>query len=267
MAKVEDFKWADLDDGKWVNKGSKDNLTERKIGTTELGKDAFLTLLITQMQYQDPLNPSSDTEWIAQMAQFSALEAMQNMGQTMENSQAFQLVGQYVIVDENAAKDGGTGNPSLKAGMVDYITLSGGKAYISMDKKLYSYDQLDSVVSNEYIKTLSENGTGGKATADDIVKLLQQILDKSGNSAAAMEELKKLCEKIEQNTSNSSGPSTDSSTDKTEDETEKPEDKVETETENKTETSENKTESKGTEESMTKSDSNAEDKGSAEKTA
>ena len=186
---VEDFKWADLDaDGKWVNKSTADNTTEKKIGTTELGKDAFLTLLITQMQYQDPLNPSSDTEWIAQMAQFSALEAMQNMGQTMENSQAFQLVGQYVIVDENDVKEGGSGNPKLKAGVVDYITLSGGKAYISMDKKMYSYDQLDSVVSNDYIKTLSESGTGGKATTDDVVKLLQNILDKSKDSASAMEE-------------------------------------------------------------------------------
>lgn len=200
MAKVDDFKWAQLDtDGKWVNKGSADDRTERKIGTTELGKDAFLTLLVTQMQYQDPLNPSSDTEWIAQMAQFSALEAMQNMGQTMENTQAFQLVGQYIIVDENAAEDGGTGNPKLKAGVVDYITLSDGKAYISMDKKLYSYEQLDSVVSNDYIKTLSESGTGGKATTDDVVKLLQQILDKSQSSAEAMQELNALCKQIEEN--------------------------------------------------------------------
>lgn len=210
---VNDYKWADLDaNGKWVNKGSADNRTERKIGTTELGKDAFLTLLITQMQYQDPLNPSSDTEWIAQMAQFSALEAMQNMGQTMENSQAFQLVGQYVIVDENAAKAGGTGNPSLKAGIVDYITLSGGKAYISMDKKIYSYEQLDSVVSNDYIKTLSEDGTGGKATTDDVVKILQQILDKTQSSAVAMKELSNLCKQIEQNTSNSTGPNGDEET-------------------------------------------------------
>lgn len=244
MSSVEDFKWADLDaNGKWVNGASKDNTTEKKIGTTELGKDAFLTLLITQMQYQDPLNPSSDTEWIAQMAQFSALEAMQNMGQTMENTQAFQLVGQYVIVDENAAKAGGTGNPSLKAGMVDYITLSGGKAYISMDKKIYSYDQLDSVVSNDYIKTLSESGTGGKATADDIVELLQKILDKSQSSAAAMQELSELCKKIEQNTSNSTGPdSADTETDETENntqETKKPEDI--TEVTNTTDTSEDTT--------------------------
>ena len=48
-------------------------------GTGELGQDAFLQLLCTQMQYQDPLNPSSDTEFISQLASFSSSEPMQNL--------------------------------------------------------------------------------------------------------------------------------------------------------------------------------------------
>ena len=72
-------------------------------------------------------------------------------------------------------------------------------------------------MSNYYIKTLSESGTGGKATADDIVKLLQKILDKSQNSATAMQELKELCEKIEQNTATDKEDSEEEDkTDKTE---------------------------------------------------
>ena len=47
--------------------------TESK-AKNELGKDAFLQLLVTQMKYQDPLNPSSNTEYIAQLATFSQLE-------------------------------------------------------------------------------------------------------------------------------------------------------------------------------------------------
>lgn len=42
----------------------------------ELGKDAFLRLLVTQLQYQDPLSPIEDREFIAQLAQFTALEQM-----------------------------------------------------------------------------------------------------------------------------------------------------------------------------------------------
>ncbi|WP_229776169.1 flagellar hook capping FlgD N-terminal domain-containing protein [Alicyclobacillus cellulosilyticus] len=50
--------------------------------TQGLGKDAFLQLLVTQMQYQDPLAPTDDTQFIAQLAQFTALEQMTNVAQT-----------------------------------------------------------------------------------------------------------------------------------------------------------------------------------------
>ena len=45
----------------------------------ELGKEAFLQLLVAQIQNQDPLNPSEDKEFIAQLSTFSMLEQMQNM--------------------------------------------------------------------------------------------------------------------------------------------------------------------------------------------
>src|SRR5665811_1092107 len=44
-----------------------------------LGKQDFLTLLVTQMKYQDPLQPSDNTEYVAQLAQFSQLEGTQNI--------------------------------------------------------------------------------------------------------------------------------------------------------------------------------------------
>jgi len=49
-----------------------------------LGKDAFLRLLTTQLRYQNPLDPVSDQDFLAQMAQFSALEQMQNLTSAME---------------------------------------------------------------------------------------------------------------------------------------------------------------------------------------
>ncbi|MCP1144048.1 flagellar hook assembly protein FlgD [Lysinibacillus endophyticus] len=57
---------------------------EKKTGTSELGKDAFLQILITQLQNQDPTQPMDDKEFISQMAQFSSLEQMQNMTTAME---------------------------------------------------------------------------------------------------------------------------------------------------------------------------------------
>jgi len=53
-----------------------------------LGKDAFLQILVTQMKNQNPLEPLKDTEFIGQMTQFSSLEQLTNLNQTMN-----QLVG------------------------------------------------------------------------------------------------------------------------------------------------------------------------------
>ena len=61
------------------------NSAGKKTGAMqELGKDAFLQLLVTQLRYQDPLNPQDNSAFIAQMAQFSALEQMQNLNDTMK---------------------------------------------------------------------------------------------------------------------------------------------------------------------------------------
>jgi len=63
---------------------------------SDLDRNAFLNLLVTQLRHQDPLNPMDDREFIAQMAQFSALEQMQNLNTTMSNSASFNMIGQTI---------------------------------------------------------------------------------------------------------------------------------------------------------------------------
>jgi len=63
---------------------------QKQTGNSNLGKDAFLQILIKQLQNQDPSNPMDDRDFIAQMAQFSSLEQMQNMTKAVESLLASQ---------------------------------------------------------------------------------------------------------------------------------------------------------------------------------
>lgn len=84
-------------------------LREGRIASRELGKDDFLKLLMAQMTNQDPTSPMENTEFIAQMAQFTSLEQMTNMSQNFEkmaslinSSEAQSMLGHTVQIDLGA---------------------------------------------------------------------------------------------------------------------------------------------------------------------
>lgn len=120
---------------------------------SSLDKDAFLQLLVAQMQYQDPLQPTSNTEYMSQLAQFSTVEELQNIDSTFGNSQAMNLTGQYVILNVPDA----AGNINQVSGLVDYVTLSEGKTYFHIGEDYYPSEYLDSVVSIDYLEYISRD--------------------------------------------------------------------------------------------------------------
>ena len=82
-----------------------DGTVTKATDSSELGKDAFMHLLVAQIKNQDPLNPTDSSESIAQMAQFSSLEQMQNLNTTMTNIYNYQTTNTLV---SNAALIGKT---------------------------------------------------------------------------------------------------------------------------------------------------------------
>ena len=151
-----------VDNGKVLENNATTTTAEKKEtkGTTNLGQDAFLQLLICEMQHQDPLEPTTNTEWISQMATFSQLEELQALSKTTENTQIFSLVGKNVIVSTEDA----SGNKVLKEGIVDFISMSGGKAKFSIDGELYSMEELYSVVDTDYLYEKNKPGLLEKVT-------------------------------------------------------------------------------------------------------
>ncbi len=128
-----------------TRKQTSDKETSRTPGG-DLGKDEFLQLLVCQMKNQDPLEPEKDTDFIAQLAQFSALEQMQNLNDTALNSQAFGLVGKYVLLNTESTN----GNVTEISGVVDYITMKNGEAQLSVNGQLYPLDSLVEVKDSYY---------------------------------------------------------------------------------------------------------------------
>lgn len=97
----------------------------------QLGATAFLTLLTTELQNQDPLNPMDDTQSVTQLAQFQALQSQvsladsfQSFQQNFSVSQAASLIGLTVAV--NTGTTGAGGNSSTVTGVVAGIQVVNG---------------------------------------------------------------------------------------------------------------------------------------------
>lgn len=141
-----------VEDGKIVESTSaaSNKKTEQAGGT--LDYDAFLQILCAEMQYQDPLEPTSNTEYIAQLATFSQLESNLSMQNTIEGASANDLVGKYVIMKVTSST---TGETSYASGYVDYVLHQNGNTYLSIDNSLYSLEDLDTVADEGYVEAVA----------------------------------------------------------------------------------------------------------------
>lgn len=116
-------------------------------GKNDLSKDAFLNLLVTQLQYQDPLNPTEDKDFLAQMAQFSSLEQMQNLNTSNQMTQGYDLIGKVVTA---TITDASTLEPKTIQGFAESVILKSGKPYLMVGEQEVELSQIISVTSVDY---------------------------------------------------------------------------------------------------------------------
>ena len=162
-------------DGKLVENVTSADASKK--ANSSMDKEAFLKLLVAQMKYQDPMEPTSNTEYIAQYAQFSQVEALNNMSTTMELSRYSTYVGKEVIIESTD----GSGKSSQTRGFVDYVTFEEGKAYLSIEGNLYKASDIVSVISSEF-STAEEVAKQFAKTIKDLPAVDQISIENNGNT-------------------------------------------------------------------------------------
>ena len=128
-----------------VDRFNKTLAVNGRTATQQLGKDDFLKLLMTQMTHQDPTEPMDNSQFIAQMAQFSSLEQMYNvsngfnkMAQIMQSNEAAGTLGKIVELDVEGEQ---------VSGVVEGFT-RGENPQIQVNGNFYKMDYVRAVYSN-----------------------------------------------------------------------------------------------------------------------
>ena len=152
--------------------------SESKKNTSALGKDEFLNLLVKQRPYQDPLDPSSDTEFIAQMAQFSSLEQMQNLNDTFSKFQSYSMVGKYATANFGMETIEGYVESITSVGDTTYALINGTSVDVSEIYKVTDMAEELQVLTGILQQLVDKNGAEGSTenAVTEEVKLLDDIL-------------------------------------------------------------------------------------------
>jgi flagellar basal-body rod modification protein FlgD len=110
-----------------------------------LSQDDFLKLLVTQLANQDPLNPVKDTDFIAQMSQFSVLEQIKSLGSGIDQlrseeslNRANSLLGQTVVIT--------TDSDETITGIVDAVDFEAGTPQLIVNGQTYPLSQLQRII-------------------------------------------------------------------------------------------------------------------------
>ena len=154
----------EIQNGQYVNDKTKTKDKSEKSATDQT-KEMFLQLLVTEMQYQDPLQPTDNSEYVKELATFSQVEAVNSVSDKMNELQASALVGNYVTLIDDEGDE-------IK-GCVDYVTTDSDSIKVSVEGNLYDVDSITSVQDSTYYSAgiLSQTFSSMVAKLPDISNL------------------------------------------------------------------------------------------------
>lgn len=164
-----------------------EDLNTQRTTNNSLGKDDFLKILVAQMGNQNPMEPTSDTDFIAQLAQFSVLEQMQSLNAGFMRSQAYSLIGKTVYVARPA--EDGSGEEVI-CGRVDGVVRQDGIDYLMVGQELYAVSEVTGVIDDTAANAMEQqilqsSGLIGKTVT-------ASIKDEDGEVTTVVGEVEKI---------------------------------------------------------------------------
>ncbi len=133
-----------------VEKGQSEESSKSKSSFNDT-KNMFLQLLVAEMKYQDPLQPTDNTEYVKEMATFTQVESLQAVQSNVDELRAATMVGQYVDYLDEAGK--------VQTGKVEYTTRQSGETYLGIDGNLYALSEIQGVQDGTYYEAKVEAQT------------------------------------------------------------------------------------------------------------
>ena len=136
---------------------------ENTAKNSTMDKQAFLNLLVAQMKYQDPMQPTDNTEYVSQLAQFSSLEAMNNMSTSVDLQRATGLIGKVVTA---SITNKVTGTSKEVTGTVDFVSQSGNKTYLTVNGDQFELDDISKIWDDDYAEAFTVTNAWSKNLGD-----------------------------------------------------------------------------------------------------